>query len=277
MLACLNAALYIPIVALDVIRAAGAGTQAQGHACDCFKYAAIVSCLLVCLFARSQARERAARIQAIVFCFTLAADFFLLFTPLFTTGVFIFLGAHACALVRYRPRWALPAGAGAAAVFAAVMLVLIYNRHMDAESALFAAVSLAYAVLIISVTVSTFFAEQPRVNALFSRIGMLLFIACDINVMAFNTLPAGSAPHTAAIVLMWAFYLPAQTLLALSATDIKEASKRGQIEDAATRSQDDEAKRGQDDDAKRSQDDEAKRAQDDAATRGQDDESAKKQ
>ncbi|MCL1896424.1 MAG: hypothetical protein FWG03_07760 [Clostridiales bacterium] len=224
-LVCLNAALYALIVVLDIIRAAGSGTQAQGHACDCFKYAAIVSCLLICLFAYSQERQRAARVQAVVFCFTLAADFFLLFTPYFTTGVFIFLGAHLSALVRYRPRMALPAGALSAATFTAVMLFLLYGRHLGVESALFAAVSLAYAVLIISVTVSTFHCVQPRMSTIFSRLGMFLFIACDINVMAFNVLPDGNALHTAAIVLMWAFYLPAQTLLALSAALFKEPAR----------------------------------------------------
>ena len=72
-------------------------------------------------------------------------------------------------------------------------------------------------MLIISVTVSTFHAPQPRLNTLFSRIGMCLFLACDVNVAIFNALPAGLPTHTASIVLMWFFYLPAQTLLALSA------------------------------------------------------------
>lgn len=222
LLTCLNAALYIPIVVLDTMRAGGGVTLAQGYACDYCKYAAIISCLIICVFAYSSTRRRAARIQSIVFCITLAADFLLLFSPFFTAGVIVFLGAHLCALIRYRPRWALPAGACAAALFTAIMLYLPYRLHADTQSALFAAVCLAYALLIISVTVSTFFAEQPRRNSLLSRLGMLLFIACDINVMVFNTLPSGSAPHTAAIVLMWAFYLPAQTLLALSAADLGE-------------------------------------------------------
>ena len=220
-LMCLNVALFVPIIVLDIIQAADSVTPAQGYACDCFKYAAIISCLLICIFAYSRTRNRAARIQSIVFCFTLAADFFLLFTPLFTTGVLIFLGAHLCALIRYRPRLALPAGAGAAGLFTFLMLYLVNKTHAEMGDALFVAATLAYAVLIISVTVSTFFAEQPRINALFSRLGMLLFIACDINVMIFNTFPRDGAPHTAAIVLMWAFYLPAQTLLALSATNLE--------------------------------------------------------
>ena len=215
---CLNAALYVLIVILDMMKVVSFVTQAQAMICDVLKYSGIISCLLVCVFSYSRTRERAPRIQTLVFCITLGADFFLLFTPLFTTGVFIFLAAHLCALIRYKPRWALTAGICSAAVFVFVMYFAQNILQANADTSLFAAASAAYAVLIISVTISTFHAIQPRINTLFSRIGMCLFLACDVNVMIFNVFPAGMAPHTASIVLMWFFYLPAQTLLALSAT-----------------------------------------------------------
>ena len=218
---CLNAALYALILVFDIMRATRGVTEAQGLLCDSFKYAAIISCLLICLIARTHSRRDTARIQAVVFCFTLAADYALLFTDFFATGVLFFLGAHAFALYRYRPRWLLPAGAVAAALFFLTLLLLPRLLRADGHLTLVVAVCVAYAVLIISVTISTFHAPQPRINTLFSRGGMLLFICCDINVAIFNALPYGSIPHTFSTVLMWAFYLPAQTLLALSATDLK--------------------------------------------------------
>ena len=214
---CFNAALYAFIVIFDTMNAAGNITSQLGLICDVLKYAAIISCLMICVFAYSRTRDRTPLIQTIVFCITLGADFFLLFTPYFTTGVFIFIGAHMCALIRYKPRWALPAGICAAAVFILVMFLAPRVLHANDYITLYIAVTATYAVLIISVTISTFFAPQPRINTLFSRIGMCLFLACDINVAIFNAAPAGAPAHTASIVLMWLFYLPAQTLLALSA------------------------------------------------------------
>ena len=219
-LVCLNVALYVLIIVLDIMKASHGVTQTSGLFCDICKYIAIISCLLICVFAYSRMRTKTPLIQTLVFCITLGADFFLLFTPFFTTGVFIFLGAHLCALQRYKPRWSLPAGISAASVFVLAVYFAPRVLHANAGLTLFIAVTAAYAVLIISVTVSTFHAEQPRTNALFSRVGMLLFLACDVNVMIFNTLPDDSALYTASIVLMWFFYLPAQTLLALSSTEL---------------------------------------------------------
>ena len=209
-LVCVNAALYVFILIIVIGEATGQTSAEVSFIGDLLKYAGIISCLFICIFALSHPRREVAGIQAIVFAFTLGADFFLLFTPFFAVGAAVFCGAHICALLRYRPRVLLPACICAAAVFIIAATVL----HLPMATA----VPCAYTVLIISVTISTFFADQPRLNAIFSRLGMLLFIACDINVAFFNALPSENILHTAAIFLMWGFYLPAQTLLALSAT-----------------------------------------------------------
>ena len=219
-LVCLNIAIYVFILILDFMKASGGVSEEQGFACDLLKYSAIISCLLICIFALSHERKNVALIQLIVFCFTLGADFFLLFTDLFATGVLVFLGAHACALYRYKPKWLLPVGISSAAIFITVFLVSQVILRGNIDLALVFAVCPAYAVLIINVAISTFRAKQPHQNELLSRIGMLLFIACDINVLLFNALPEGNGFYTASIVLMWLFYLPAQTLLALSATTL---------------------------------------------------------
>ena len=217
-LVCLNLVLYIIILILD-IRIASGFSQTPLFLDGVFKYPAIISCLLICLFTFSHSRKEAARIQAVVFCFTLGADFFLLFTDYFAAGVFVFLGAHICALIRYRKQWLLPVGIGAAALFIIIILLQQKLFHTNPDVALTSALCFAYGALIISVTVSTFFAFQPRTNTIFSRLGMLLFLVCDVNVLIYNLFPPVGGLYTVSIVLMWAFYLPAQTLLALSATD----------------------------------------------------------
>ena len=218
-LLCLNAGLYAVFLAIDV-GAALLGSAGSGcpwlFAADCLKYAGIISCLFICIFALSQERRSVARLQVFVLAFTLAADFFLLFTQYFSAGLVIFLFAHICALVRYRPRFILPA------CICAGVVSLISGLALSLPAP--AVIACAYAILIISVTISTFFSEQPKINILFSRLGMCLFIICDINVAIFNSTSPELAVHIASSVLMWAFYLPAQTLLALSATTFPSRS-----------------------------------------------------
>ena len=229
-LVCLNLGLYAAILLLDIRKAANL-PETYDLIRSVLKYAAIVSCLLMCFFAFSHSRRKTAQIQALVFCFTLGADFFLLFTGYFEAGVSVFLGAHICALIRYRRQWLLPACIIAAALFAALALLLPVLSFAEPGAVLKAALCTAYGTLIISVTVSTFHSPQPQNSALFSRLGMLLFIMCDVNVMINNSLQE-SILYTPSVVLMWAFYLPAQTLLALSATDFPLIEHRGQTADA---------------------------------------------
>ena len=219
-LVCLNAAIYVFILILDFMKAGEGVTETQGVASDLLKYSAMISCLLICIVALKHDRKNVARIQMIVFCITLVADLFLLFTDLFVIGVLVFIGVHACALLRYKPRWLIPAGIAAATLFIVVFLVFQNMLRGNTMLALVFAVCPAYAVLIITLTVSTFHSPQPRQNEIFSRLGMLLFLGCDVNVLLFNALPIGNGLHTASIVLMWLFYLPAQTMLALSATNL---------------------------------------------------------
>ncbi|MDR1029043.1 MAG: lysoplasmalogenase family protein, partial [Clostridiales Family XIII bacterium] len=115
--------------------------------------------------------------------------------------------------IRYRRAWFFP-GALLAAV--GVCASLAFSALGRPRIALIC-VAVAYAVLIVAVGVGAFLAKQARVNRLLSRAGMALFILCDINVAIFNILPLQNSLHGVSAVLMWAFYLPAQTLLALSA------------------------------------------------------------
>ncbi|MDR1815483.1 MAG: lysoplasmalogenase family protein [Clostridiales Family XIII bacterium] len=206
----LNVALYAAFLTLGI-------RAEHGFLADVLKFAGILSCLCLALCALSRPwRARDARLQIVCLVFTVCADFFLLFTEHFVLGVIIFYGAHLAALRRYAPKRFWPFAVGTAA-YVAVSAVILRNPVTTAEAPAPEAVfSILYGILIVSVTIAAFRAEQPPKNALLSRLGMCLFLACDVNVALFNALPQGGAVHTAAAVLMWAFYLPAQTLLALS-------------------------------------------------------------
>jgi hypothetical membrane protein len=204
------------IIILDTITAIHRSNDAAGLLCDACKYTALISCLLICIFTSSRTRTKAAHIQTIVFGITLVADFFLLFTPNFSAGVLIFIIAHLCALLRYRPGWFPPVGAGACALFILTIYFAPELLHTNTKLTLLIAACASYTMLIISVTLSTFFSKHPQKFTRLACIGMLMFISCDINVAIFNVMPENSAPHTIATVLMWFFYLPAQTLIAIS-------------------------------------------------------------
>ena len=229
----INVVLYVGFVTLDILGAKGVSVTDISPSNE-MKYATIVSCLLITIFSYflgkrnsvSAERLRAAHVQSIVFGITLVADFFLLFTDYFVIGVIVFLFAHSVALYRYNPGW-VPFLASISGALCIASLVIMGFYHSDKELLYFALLCSAYAVLIIGVFVSTFHTEQPRINTLLSRIGMILFIGCDINVFLSNFLHASSVFFGPALILMWVFYLPAQTLLALSVVSFSKDKLSG--------------------------------------------------
>ncbi|MCL2493476.1 MAG: lysoplasmalogenase [Clostridiales bacterium] len=227
----LNLVLYILFITLDLRGLAGINTGVlfQNAALNIslsslLKYAGIVSCLLIALYVRKNPwRGRDANLQAAVLAITLVPDFLLLFTGFFAAGMIAFFAAHLTALYRYRPRW-FPIGlvialcAAAYYVFpglASAAAVSPFSSFSGVPT--LAVLVLGYALLIIMVTTAAFHAPQPRSNRLLSRLGMCLFIGCDIHVAIVNIMPNFGAYYAIAGVLIWIFYLPAQTLLALSA------------------------------------------------------------
>jgi uncharacterized membrane protein len=255
----INAVLYAFFIALDLI-----GLHAERHgipipglntASNVLKYAGIVSCLVLAVLAALRPWQRQdARLQIVILCFTAGADFFLLFTARFTIGICIFYGAHLAALRRYRPKLLLGAyrnschaslplraaivsiGLLFVGVAAAAAGLLVFLSSLRDPSACFAAlpgispalvIYICYVLLIVCVTIAAFLSERPKTNKTLSTVGMCLFLACDFHVALFNTQPAGSPVSAIAFVLMWVFYLPAQTLLALSAHDFSAAGRDG--------------------------------------------------
>ncbi|MDR3296076.1 MAG: hypothetical protein LBT26_09665 [Clostridiales Family XIII bacterium] len=227
----INAVLYVIFIALDLI-----GLYAEKHslpspglnaASNVLKYAGIVSCLvLAVLVARRPWQRQDARLQIVILCFTVGADFFLLFTSRFTIGICIFYGAHLVALRRYWPKLLFVGVAAAAAG------LLMFLFSLGEPSGRFAAapdvspslvIYICYVLLIICVTIAAFLSERPWANKTLSKVGMCLFLVCDFHVALFNTQPAGSSVSAVAFVLMWVFYLPAQSMLALSAHDFSVA------------------------------------------------------
>ena len=180
------------------------------------KYIAILVCLVCAITVFFQSGNvRDARLQIVIMCFTVVADYFLLFTSYFTMGILIFLGAHLTAIYRYCASVFKICTFSVALAFVVWLVSVIAGQPIDL---MFCAVA-AYMFTIITATIATFIARQAPANNFLSRCGMILFLLCDVNVALYNTLPASSTFYAASMVLMWVFYLPAQTMLSMSAYD----------------------------------------------------------
>jgi hypothetical protein len=215
-----------------------------------FSISSILKYTSICIcFAISQivllrtSRERDARLQVLIFGFTLIADYFLLFTDYFVVGIILFCGAHATAILRYSNLPIMKLVVGLALIFPAVPLLAAITELRPGSGyfggatslgaylyeATLSAVSLYYIVLIVAATIAALIRRQPRVNNILSRLGMILFILCDINVLLLNLPDSGGSTELSypAHIVAWVFYLPAQTMLAISAYDFKKPMRTG--------------------------------------------------
>jgi hypothetical protein len=245
-----NAALYTLFMVADaggfrvlfgiLFRTDGAAAGAGELPTELLKYASVCVCFVISVLVMKHAPHgRDARLQVLVLAFTLAADLLILFTPHYKAGIAVFCGAHLTATYRYAGargarRAAVIAGAAAAAIAVIAALSGAFGAagqggqsaqgNAAAAPLLYAVAAAPYALLIASATVSAYRRRQPRINNLLSRLGMTLFVLCDVNVLLWNL--RGGMDMTAIPAwtgtLMWTFYLPAQTMLALSAYEFED-------------------------------------------------------
>lgn len=173
-----------------------------------FKYASIILCfLLATSLTTISANKRDSSYVVLALIFTMLADIFLLFTNHKVTGIFFFCLMQLTYLKRYNTRF-FHAG-----VFFSLLAILA--RFFLPFDPLYIIAGL-YAILIGSCFLATFRTKLPRFNSYCVRIGMALFILCDINVALYSQLSTSSNFYEIVAVAMWLFYLPAQLLLAMS-------------------------------------------------------------
>lgn len=207
-----EAVLYAAFLTLDLL---GRGDQTIW-----LKYAGVLLCLAVVLCSALRGGDR---LTAAALFFTAGADAFLLvLNQYYAVGVLLFLCVQTCYLVRLRK-----AGAPAAPWLRVCLPLLLglglYWRHMAVPLNLLAAL---YFSQLLSNAVLAWTLPGPRWR-LFA-LGLTLFVGCDLCVGLFNSGLASPALYRAVSVGMWAFYLPSQVLIALSALPDKEASHENQ-------------------------------------------------
>ncbi|MDD2447138.1 MAG: hypothetical protein PHY91_05575 [Tissierellia bacterium] len=103
-----------------------------------------------------------------------------------------------------------------------LFLVKLINEHLDDR--LLLTVIIFYG-LMLSTSLWTALANYllslfPKINSILVSLGMFFFVLCDINVGLSLTLPHGLV-QTISSNLVWIFYSPALTLIALSGYNLK--------------------------------------------------------
>ena len=195
--------LYIAFLSIDVFSAPGLLPTRY------LKYTTIILCFLLALnLHRNSINKQDSKYVVIAFIFTLIADIFLLFTGNKIAGIFFFCLVQLTYLKRYNIRL-FKFG-----IFVSTVAIMI---HLFTSFDQLYIIAGLYAPLILVCAISTFRTKLPKFNLYCTRIGMILFILCDIHVAMFDQLSRASSYHHFASIVIWLFYLPAQFLLALSA------------------------------------------------------------
>ena len=196
--------LYIAFLSLDILSIPSSIESRH------LKYASVVLCFLLAtlLFASSTDKQDSSHV-VLALIFTMLADIFLLFSNHKIIGIFFFCLMHLTYLKRYNVRF-FKAG-----IFFSIVAIVVYLLLPFKPLRVIAGL---YATLIVSCFFATFRTKLPKFNLYCVRVGMALFILCDINVALYNQLSASSNYYRYVAIAMWLFYLPAQFLLAMSAS-----------------------------------------------------------
>lgn len=188
-------ALYAGFLCLDLL------PFNMPRLCDAFKLCSIICCFALTL----RYRDGQGRLLSLAMLLSVLADWLLLYTRAYASGVVCFCCVQLLHIRRFRPGISWLCLATTTVVAAAMVLAGLASSAFNTLYALCA----LYAVLI-----GVAFACAWGGPAL-ARAGMLMFVVCDMNVAVYNLMPPGGAAFVP-YMLMWAVYVPAQLLLALS-------------------------------------------------------------
>jgi hypothetical protein len=152
--------------------------------------------------------------------FTLGADYFLILQNAHLTGIAVFTFTHVCYALRTQYFNRKRVIFVFSVVGAAVVMISAVN-----ELTVLAGFYASLFAINIRLNIKH---RKTMHNAPLILTGLILFALCDVCVLLFN-IPrlVGALPMLERVYpLIWIFYLPAQTLLAVSAVNFKPADKR---------------------------------------------------
>ena len=158
-----------------------------------FKFSFIVFCFLISIKYSFKSRDGAWLTTSLFF--TVISDYFLLISHMYEIGVLFFCLVHFFYWVRY--------GANLKFLYLIFLAVLFFIITKDVLISLAFLYSLFFAVTFV-------YAFKYEKNKELIRIGMILFLLCDILVAIYNL------TNLNLVFFIWLFYAPSQICLALS-------------------------------------------------------------
>jgi len=194
--------LYLVILSLDFL-------SLPGHQwLDELKFASILLCFLfaVALYWTST-NKRDSKFVVMGLFFTVIADVNLVLMNEHVLGVFFFCLVQLTYLKRLTSRYFR---------FSVIVATIAMLSAFFISSQTLYVLAGLYAFLILSVTTATWASKLPQFNKQCASWGMILFILCDLHVALGNQLPVDYWYDALAHNMVWLFYLPSQTLLAMS-------------------------------------------------------------
>ena len=175
------------------------------------KYSGLVLCFLYVL-----KHSRRDVFLVLALGLTLIADGILIYNNVSVIGVSVFILVQATHFLRFsRIRAVSPL------LMLLTSALVVAAGSLRSEIPFLFVLAIAYAVLIFTNIYEAFrwcFTERSTASR-FALIGFILFLLCDISVGLSYVTTTATLPHFITILsnyLAWAFYLPAQVLIALS-------------------------------------------------------------
>lgn len=185
-----------------------------------FKYAGIILCLIFSLFGLYKNKKFKNLFIPIALVFTLISDYFLLFNSdpsLFTYGLYTFICAQliyfAFIVFKRRNIKELILNLILRIILSFVTLV---SANLLGFNDLLTNLALIYFVELVSNFIYSFWLIKENKLMFIFTIGLLLFIACDINVALNNVQIFEGIDYHIVNYLMRVFYLPSQVMLSLT-------------------------------------------------------------
>lgn len=177
------------------------------------RYGCVLLCALIVLLSiRHPYGSKDIRYLLIAFCFTLAADVAFLFLESFELGITIFMFAHLFYIRRYKKRDFIPCLIAIVAMLSVTSICGLLGIRFP----YIMPIGGLYAILLFLNTIFVFHSSFSRPNKTLASTGMIFFILCDFNAATGYLLAESGQSAFLADYLMWLFYVPAITLLALS-------------------------------------------------------------
>lgn len=193
-----------------------------------FKYAGIILCLIFSLFGFYKNKKFINILIPIALIFTLISDYFLLFntdSSLFTYGLYTFICAQLIYFVFIvGKRRSIKEFILNLILRITLSIVALVSANSLGFNDLLTNLALLYFVELVSNFIYSFWLIKDNKLMFIFIMGLLLFIACDINVALNNVQIFEGIDYHIVNYLMRVFYLPSQVMLSLTNMFVKNSN-----------------------------------------------------